>query len=83
MNLKYQLAFLFVDFRFLRSSRNGIKTNKSKKTQPNLINTTPTIMTKIVATEEVKKDIFPELKSASPSLTGIKVMICIVNKSPA
>jgi hypothetical protein len=29
-------------------------------------------MTKIVATEEVKKRHLPELKSASPSLTGMK-----------
>jgi hypothetical protein len=57
-------------FRFLRSSRNGIKTKA--KTQPcTSQNTTPTIMTKIVATEEVEKT-SSRAKSASPSLTGMK-----------
>jgi hypothetical protein len=53
MNLKYQLAFLFCGF----ASCAAVETSKpiKAKTQPAPHNTTPTIMTKIVATEEVKK----------------------------
>jgi hypothetical protein len=64
MNLKYQLHS-FCGFS-LAAVETASKPIKAKNTTPAPQNTTIHNDQKIVATEEVKKDIFPELKSASP-----------------